>query len=137
MEKQLIYNSVKCLNCGEVLISHHRHDYKTCSCENKTMVDGGLEYLRFGGKDFSLIETNCLYDDEPFEVIREHVFRGGKGKSGKEELKYVKLSEVDNEWLGDIIDYENCIRPNNKYLKYYNKELEYRTKFNISIQDND
>ena len=126
MEKQLIYNSVKCLNCGEVLISHHRHDYKTCSCENKTMVDGGLEYLRFGGKDLSLVETNYLYDDEPFEVIREHVFRGGKGVNGDEPLKYVLLKDINDDWLNAIIDYENCIRPNNKYLKYYNKELEYR-----------
>ena len=126
MEKQLIYNSVKCLNCGEVLISHHRHDYKTCSCENKTMVDGGLEYLRFGGKDLSFIETNCLYDDEPFEVIREYIFRGGRGVNGDEPLKYVLLKDINDEWLGAIIDYENCIRPNNKYLKYYNKELEYR-----------
>ena len=92
------------------------------------MVDGGLEYLRFGGKDFSLIETNYLYDDEPFEVIREHVFRGGKGKSGKEELKYVKLSEVDDEWLGAIIDYEEERRPNNPQLKWYNLESIYRNK---------
>ena len=36
---KLIYNSVICLSCGETLISRHRHDYKTCSCENETMVD--------------------------------------------------------------------------------------------------
>ena len=126
MEKQLIYNSVKCLNCGEILISYHRHDYKTCECENKTMVDGGLEYLRFGGKDLSLVENNCLYDDEPFEVIREHMFRGGRGVNGDEPLKYVLLKDINDDWLNAIIDYENRIRPNNKYLKYYNKELEYR-----------
>ena len=133
MEKQLIYNSVKCLNCGEVLISHHRHDYKTCSCENKTMVDGGLEYLRFGGKDLSLIETNCLYDDEPFEVIREHMFRGGRGIDGKQPLKYVKLSEVNDEWLGAIIDYEEERRPNNPQLKWYNLENDYKNKNGIKI----
>ena len=133
MEKQLIYNSVKCLNCGEVLISHHRHDYKTCSCENKTMVDGGLEYLRFGGKDLSLVENNCLYDDEPFEVLRQHIFRGGRGKSGKEKLKYVKLSEVDDEWLGAIIDYEEERRPNNPQLKWYNLENAYRNKNGIKL----
>lgn len=54
MEKQLIYNSVKCLNCGEILVSYHRHDYKTCNCENETMCDGGLDYGRYGGKDLSL-----------------------------------------------------------------------------------
>jgi hypothetical protein len=80
MEKQLIYNSVKCLNCGEVLVSYHRHDYKTCSCENQTMVDGGLDYVRYGGKDMSKVEVNSLYDDAPFEQIREVIHRGGRGK---------------------------------------------------------
>lgn len=128
MEKQLIYNSVKCLNCNEVLVSYHRHDYKTCNCTNETMIDGGLEYGRYGGKDLSLVETNYLYDDEPFEVIREHIYRGGRGKSGKEELKYIKLSEVDDEWLCAIIDYENEYRPNNPQLKWYNLENDYRNK---------
>jgi len=126
MEKQLIYNSVKCLNCGEILVSYHRHDYKTCSCENETMVDGGLDYGRYGGKDLSFVETNYLYDDAPFEVIREHIYRGGRGIDGKQPLKYVKLSEVDDEWLGAIIDYEDQYRPNNPHLKWYNLENKFR-----------
>ena len=133
MEKQLIYNSVKCLKCNDILVSYRRHDYKTCSCSNETMVDGGLDYGRYGGKDLSLVETNYLYDDAPFEVIREHMFRGGRGKSGKEELKYVKLSEVDDEWLGAIIDYEEERRPNNPQLKWYNLENAYRNKNNIKV----
>lgn len=132
-EKQLIYNSVKCLNCGEVLVSYHRHDYKVCGCENGTSVDGGLDYIRYGGKDLSLVESNCLYDDEPFEVLREHIFRGGRGIDGKQPLKYVKLSEVDNEWLGAIIDYEEQYRPSNPHLKWYNLENDYRNKNNINI----
>ena len=92
------------------------------------MVDGGLEYLRFGGKDFSLIETNCLYDDEPFEVIREHVFRGGKGVNGDEPLKYVLLKDINDDWLNAIIDYEEEYRPNNPQLKWYNLESIYRNK---------
>jgi len=128
MKRKLIYNAIKCLNCGEILVSYHRHDYKTCSCENETMIDGGLDYSRYGGKDLTLIETNYLYDDVSFEVIREHIYRGGRGKSGKEELKYVKLSEVNDEWLGDIIDYEEQYRPNNPQLKWYNLENNYRNE---------
>ena len=29
MEKQLVHNSVTCLECGETLVSFHTHDYKT------------------------------------------------------------------------------------------------------------
>ena len=126
MLKQLIYNSVKCLNCSEILVSYHRHDYKTCQCENETMVDGGLDYGRYGGKDLSLVETNYLYDDEPFEKIREVIHRGGRGIDGKQPLKYVKLSEVDDEWLEVIINYEERLRPDNPQLKWYNLEKDYR-----------
>ena len=126
MEKNLIYNSVTCLECGETLVSFHTHDYKTCSCDNETSVDGGLSYGRYGGKDLDKVKTNYIYDDEPFEKIREVVCRGGRGIDGREELKYVKLSEVNDEWLGAIIDYEEQYRPNNKYLPIYYKELNYR-----------
>ena len=133
MEKQLIYNSVKCLNCGEILVSHHVHDYKTCSCENETMCDGGGNYGRYGGKDLSLVETNYLYDDAPFEVLREHIFRGSRGKSGKEELKYIKLSEISNEYLEDLIDYIEERQPSNPQLKWYNLENDYRNKNGIKL----
>ena len=126
MEKNLVHNSVTCLECGETLVSFHTHDYKTCSCENETSVDGGLSYVRYGGKDLNKVQTNYLYDDELFEKIREVVCRGGRGIGGREELKYVKLSEVNDEWLGAIIDYEEQYRPNNKYLPIYYKELNYR-----------
>ena len=46
--KQIVYNSVKCLECNEVIVSRHRHDYVTCECPNKAMADGGNEYGRYG-----------------------------------------------------------------------------------------
>lgn len=49
-------NAVECLRCGMVLVSFDRHDYKTCLCPNKTMVDGGSDYLRCGGKDLNLVQ---------------------------------------------------------------------------------
>lgn len=126
MEKQLVHNSVTCLECGETLVSFHTHDYKTCSCNNETAVDGGLSYGRYGGKDLDKVKTNYVYDDDKIEVIREVFYRGGRGIDEREELKYVKLSEVNDEWLGAIIDYEEQYRPNNKYLPIYYKELNYR-----------
>ena len=38
-------NSAKCLDCGDEIVSKHRHDFVTCSCGNLS-VDGGPEYAR-------------------------------------------------------------------------------------------
>ena len=126
MEKHLVHNSVTCLECGETLVSFHTHDYKTCSCDNETSVDGGTSYIRYGGVDLSLVKSLALYDDDPFEKIREVVCRGGRGIDGKQPLKYTPLKDINDEWLGAIIDYEEQYRPNNKYLPIYYKELNYR-----------
>ena len=126
MEIQLIYNAVRCLSCGEVLVSYHRHDYKTCSCEQQTSVDGGLNYERYGGKDLNLVESLSVYDDAPFKKIREYLHRGTHGINGDEKLKHVVLKDIDDKWLQAIIDYEELYRPNNKYLPIYYKELNYR-----------
>jgi hypothetical protein len=49
--------AVKCLACGKILISKDRHDYKTCGCPQNTMVDGGDEYLRMGGKEMAKVQV--------------------------------------------------------------------------------
>lgn len=43
-------NRAKCLVCGDVIESKHRHDFVTCSCGNLS-VDGGKDYLRRSYKD--------------------------------------------------------------------------------------
>lgn len=128
MEKQLIYNSVVCLICGEHLVSRHRHDFQQCSCENGSFTDGGYDYQRWGGKDLEAIQSFCIYDDEPHELIRFYVERGSRGKNGDEELKYIKLKDVDNDYLKAIIKYEEELRPSNKFLNIYKTEVKYRKK---------
>lgn len=49
-------NIIQCLQCKWVLVSNYIHDYKTCGCPNQTMIDGGYDYLRYGGKDLSKIK---------------------------------------------------------------------------------
>ena len=44
----------------------------------------------------------------------------------RQPLKYTPLKDIDDEWLGAIIDYEEHYRPNNRYLPIYYKELDYR-----------
>ena len=47
---------IQCLQCKMILVSFNRHDYKTCQCPNKTMIDGGTDYLRCGGMDMSKVQ---------------------------------------------------------------------------------
>ena len=59
--KVLTHNSVKCLECGEVLVSKSQHHYVQCNCENQTMTDGGNLYQRLGGKDLDKVENLSKY----------------------------------------------------------------------------
>lgn len=48
MNKKLIHNRIKCLKCGDIIESAHRHDWVQCSC-GACFVDGGHDYMRVGG----------------------------------------------------------------------------------------
>lgn len=50
------HTGVLCLSCGWIRLSFHGHDYVVCPCPNKTMVDGGHNYLRYGGVDLNKIQ---------------------------------------------------------------------------------
>ena len=61
MRKQLVKNSVKCLQCGEILESKNRHHMSMCSCSNGTACDGGLAYQRVLAKDLDKVENLSQY----------------------------------------------------------------------------
>lgn len=63
-EPRLVQNAAKCLLCGEILQSKHRHDYRTCSCGN-LMVDGGLDYVRRGFKTNQWVDMCAHEGDSP------------------------------------------------------------------------
>ncbi len=48
VNKKLIHNRIKCLKCGDIIESTHRHDWVQCSC-GACFVDGGHDYMRVGG----------------------------------------------------------------------------------------
>lgn len=127
MERHLVHNSITCLNCGEVIVSRHRHDFQRCNCPNGTFIDGGLEpFGRFGGKDLNMIKQFQVTSDDDHSLIRTHFERGTYGKNGDEPLRYVPLKDIDDDWLDNIIKYEEQYRPDNKYLNHYRDEKEYR-----------
>lgn len=48
-------SKVKCLECGKIIESKHRHDFVSCGCSNETFVDGGNDYCRIGGMDMDKV----------------------------------------------------------------------------------
>jgi hypothetical protein len=125
MESNIVHSQVTCLECGEVLVSEHRHDYKTCSCPNETMIDGGNDYVRYGGKDLSKVETFTVLDTDDFKFVRRYATRGGRGVDGKQPLTWTKLCDMNDEWLQAVLDYypEGTENP---HLTLIKKEIEYR-----------
>lgn len=121
-DKQLVYNSVICQECNETIVSYHRHDYKTCSCPNQAMVDGGTAYLRYGAKDMSKIKIFAVYADEPFETVREYATRGSRGVDGKQPLTWIPLSKMEDDHLEAVLDYGGP----DWHLDLIRKEIEYR-----------
>ena len=45
---------IKCLICGDTIKSESVHDLVSCKCES-CYIDGGQDYLHFGGNNFSKI----------------------------------------------------------------------------------
>lgn len=125
---EIVVNMIMAMD-GTHLISHNRYDYKEYRCtiegtEYYCMLDGGADYLRRGG-DYV---DKTLYEGDDFKTIRRFLCRGGRGKGRTSPLKYTPLCDIDDDWLETLIEYEEEYRPDNKYLKYYKEEQQYRKK---------
>lgn len=159
-EKTIILNQIMTPD-GTVLKSMHRHDFVEYKDTNGHyyMVDGGCEYLRrtvnrteltfflkikiallkLVGKTWKdpleYIELS-IYEDAPFEVIRENFHRGGRGKDGLQPLTWVPMSKMSDDWLKACISYNEERGMGKGFAnKMYRKELKYRKSNKISIKE--
>lgn len=48
MDAKILINMGYCTVCNQVLLSLHRHDFRSCEGDHG-FVDGGLAYFRYGG----------------------------------------------------------------------------------------
>jgi hypothetical protein len=135
MERELIVSRIQTPD-GTILTSRHRHDYVSHIDKNGLtyFLDGGVDYQRVAYYPDAPYTDVSLYSDSPFDVIREHYCRGGRGKDGLQPLTWVPLSKMNDEWLVNCIEYNNrngnqgCL-PNDMY----NNELKYRQENGITI----
>lgn len=120
--RQLVYNAVKCLECGKTIASMSRHDYVTCGCPNDAMVDGGTAYSRYGARDMRMIEKIDIYADDDFEIVRKYATRGSRGKDGKQPLSWIAICNIDDDYLQAIVDYGGP----DWHIDLIKKEIAYR-----------
>lgn len=86
------------------------------------MVDGGTDYVRYGGKDMSKVVHHAVYDDEDFEKVRQYATRGSRGVDGKMKLTYIPIKDLDDDHLQSILDYSGA----KWHLDLIRKEIKYR-----------
>jgi len=124
-EPRLVVNRAKCLECGDEIQSHHRHDYVTCTCGNVSR-DGGTDYIRSCVVDRDKYLSMNLDEDSDFELIRKHLCRGSRGKNGDQPLTWIPLKDIDDDYLVSLIDYKEALCQLDVHYKMYLKEREYR-----------
>jgi len=124
--KNLFYNCVHCKLCDDNIQSYHRHDYKHCKCGN-AMVDGGLEYERYGWtEEDSVINFSMYIEDHPFSIIRQYYYRWNNVIG-----EYVLLKDIPNDWLEAILLYyipsdRQVAQMHDAYLVLFLMEKQYR-----------
>ena len=62
-------NSGKCTKCGEILVSVHRHDFRTCRCD-ESFIDGGFDYRRCGGSIVPFKNPCFVFSTQQGEIIK-------------------------------------------------------------------
>lgn len=61
--RYIVENSARCKLCNEKIVSTHRHDFVTCSCDALS-VDGGQDYLKRTGNFSDIEETSIVMEEE-------------------------------------------------------------------------
>ena len=131
MEKKIILNRIKTPD-GTILTSYHRHDYIEYIDDNglEYMVDGGTWYLRRNiHKDFPYEELS-VYEDDPFEIIRESLHWGSYGKKMDQPLTWIRLCDMESDHIKNCIVYIKNVDSMHKH--FFIKELKYRKIYKIN-----
>lgn len=117
---RLILNRVQCNICDDIITSRYTHDFQFCKCK-KTFVDGGLEYMRVGGEDYT---DFSVWSNEDFAVVRNFAEWGTYGKNGDEELKWIKVSEMSEDHIKAVISSQDHMNEAIRNVMFL--ELKYR-----------
>ena len=129
-EKVLENNGAKlirsCLETpdGTILQSRSRHDYRQhLDANGKTyMLDGGLSYVRCSAHGDEI--HHCVWNDDPFDKIREAMEWGSYGPKGDQPLTYKKLCDMSTEHIEAVLKNVSNILP--QFREAFDLELKLR-----------
>lgn len=113
--RRVALNTGYCGECGDIMTSHHRHDFVTCKC-GASSLDGGTDYVKLSGSAI----TTTVYTDDDFEIVRTAAERGTFDENGNRVWK--KISELTYDHLEAILAYGGAPW----HLDIIRKEIEYR-----------
>lgn len=119
LRKVLTLNSVKCLECGEVLVSKSQHHYIQCQCPNETATDGGLSYQRYMGRDLDKVENLSKYvimTEQEYQDMLERK-RIEDERILQEKIDAGLMIEFGGKWIHKStykIIMDNCLKLTNK-----------------------
>jgi hypothetical protein len=86
------------------------------------MVDGGIDYIRYGGKDMTKVNHHAVYADDDFEIVRKYATRGSRGKDGLQPLSYIAICDMDDDYLQAVVEYGGA----DWHIDLIKKEIKYR-----------
>ena len=92
---KLSRNRLKCLECGTVLESKHRHDFRRCECPNRTFIDGGLDYVRYGARVMSKVKLMSEY-------VPKSTFLWGVLDTETHEITKKPLDDLEDSHIQNI-----------------------------------
>ncbi len=125
MRRRIILNQIKTPD-GTILTSNHVHDYKAYKdriSNELYIVDGGRDYLKRSVNKIPYEECS-IYSDDDFSKVREAFVWGTYGKSGKGKIKWVKLCDMTNAHILNIL--KSSVYYQNPYRNLFEEELEWR-----------
>lgn len=129
--KPFITQNAMRIPSGEYLVSNHRHDYKGAKGASGEYyaVDGGYDYIKRVG-NFKQCEALSTHSDTPFLEAREKLLWGSYGKSGKEPLHHIRLKDMEEDHIANVIEYLNTHHVGSPVAKWriemMREELKYR-----------
>lgn len=127
---KILKNACYCKHCDTEIISHHRHDFKKCNCEDEQesiWVDGGRDYERTMWGDLADFEKKTVYDDGNHETRRNNMHWGvnfDKEMNRLPETKWVLIKDLDSSHILNILDLAYI---DDFYREVFKEELNYRT----------
>lgn len=75
-KKYIKINAIQCLECGDIIYSRTRHDYRRCSC-GACAIDGGFEYTRVVANKLKCVKRMKIkletVHQELFDDWNEHI----------------------------------------------------------------